>query len=393
MTACSSCAHPQVINERVGRLPGVASGWKFRVKSATSIYAKMFKKLSEQRKVKGHCDQGCIEAAAADVAGKMKDVLRYTKVFPAEVYAESVREVVQNLVDDSEYSIDVDNSAGANEVRFKNYWLAGDYNGINMNVNFTLGPDSEGEAGAAAVLLSDSIIFELQFATLESAAAKEKSHLLYDEERVTTNATLKLELQQQTRKLWAGVPTPPGVLNLHENHLLGEVCTSSAAACDCNVHNSCGRDWARPRNKTTTANASNSNGLAPDASNRYHELPPPPPPPTAQKKEALRLQAKLQLERQRLHRGADRPLEDYLEGLSEIERQVVLAKAEIEMVSRCGFLALKSLNRVHLTRTSTDTAIQCNRAGEASPLQDVVLDGAPQPAQVPQAPNEQDRPG
>ena len=122
-----------------------------------------------------------------DVAfGDMKDSVRYTLKFPGEgaAYSDGVNAVVDRF-----------QSAGLENVRFKNSWGSPAYQGIN---SFWRDPQT-------------GHVFEMQFHTQESFDAKMVTHGLYEEARLPGVDDARFqELQDQQNQIFSAVPRPSG---------------------------------------------------------------------------------------------------------------------------------------------------------------------------------------
>ncbi|MBL3554183.1 hypothetical protein [Rhodovulum sulfidophilum] len=112
----------------------------------------------------------------------MKDVLRYTTIFPDRTHAEGVRATRAEL-----------SKQGFSEVKFKNTWGEVGYKGIN-----------------AVYQTAEGFKFELQFHTSASYQAKETgTHELYEQQRVLepgSKAWQKLEDAQNA--VFDQIPVP-----------------------------------------------------------------------------------------------------------------------------------------------------------------------------------------
>ncbi|WP_143540455.1 hypothetical protein [Rhodovulum sulfidophilum] len=152
------------------RFNGHMVGLDFRFKSEESL----------ARKISGEAvDTG---EYYSKVAEGMKDVLRYTTIFPDQAYAEGVRATRAEL-----------SKQGFSEVKFKNTWGEVGYKGIN-----------------AVYRTVEGFKFELQFHTSASYKAKETgTHALYEQQRVLepgSKAWQKLEDAQNA--VFDQIPVP-----------------------------------------------------------------------------------------------------------------------------------------------------------------------------------------
>ena len=160
------------------RFNGHMVGLDFRFKSEESL----------ARKISGEA----VETGEyySKVAERMKDVLRYTTIFPAETYAAGVRATRSELL-----------AKGFSEVKFKNTWNEVGYKGIN-----------------AVYQTVEGFKFELQFHTAASYQAKETgTHALYEQQRVLdklADADAWDALEQQQNAIFDKVPKPLGAVEL-----------------------------------------------------------------------------------------------------------------------------------------------------------------------------------
>jgi hypothetical protein len=116
----------------------------------------------------------------------MKDSVRYTMKFPGEgsSYANGVGTVLDRF-----------QSAGFENVKFKNTWGSPAYQGIN---SFWRDPET-------------GHLFEMQFHTQESFDAKMVTHGLYEEQRLPGISTeRRLELAAEQNRILGSVPAPQG---------------------------------------------------------------------------------------------------------------------------------------------------------------------------------------
>jgi hypothetical protein len=120
----------------------------------------------------------------ARVLGDIKDSIRYTMEVPTRNYADGVQRAVDDL-----------QAKGFENVTFKNTWDSPGYKGINS----TWRDPVSGQ------------IFELQFHTADSFAAKMDGHVLYEKERlpgVSPDELAAIKLEQS--ELFGRVPVPHG---------------------------------------------------------------------------------------------------------------------------------------------------------------------------------------
>jgi hypothetical protein len=118
----------------------------------------------------------------AELAATIHDGIRYTLLFPAERYTEGVAEATRLL---------------GNLEQRKPSWAGDDYRGVNCRCS----------DGATE--------FEVQFHTLESWEAKQKTHDIY--EKLCDQETSPPErgrLEREQRQVMSAVPVPPGALGI-----------------------------------------------------------------------------------------------------------------------------------------------------------------------------------
>lgn len=154
---------------------GEMYGYDFRIKSETSL----------ERKVDDKVREGMTRDQAA---ASIKDALRYTVGFQPDEYAPGLNTVIGGL-----------EKRGYTTVEAKNYWPKGDtYSGINCVMR---SPDGQ--------------VFELQFHTPDSYAAKEyENHALYERYRAAdTTVDERRELYAQMAAAWDDVDVPSGALD------------------------------------------------------------------------------------------------------------------------------------------------------------------------------------
>lgn len=159
------------------RYDGRMVGLDFRLKSEESLSRKISQEVIAEP-----------GQYYSQVAARIKDVLRYTIIFPDNAYAAGVQAARDDLI-----------GQGFREVKFKNTWGGTGYQGINANYQTT-----------------DGFVFELQFHTNASHAAKEEgTHTLYEQWRVLDpNSEQAREIQRQMNTVFAAVPVPPGSTTL-----------------------------------------------------------------------------------------------------------------------------------------------------------------------------------
>jgi hypothetical protein len=125
-----------------------------------------------------------LDSALAD----MKDSVRYTLTFPEAGYTEGVDEAISRFED-----------AGFESVKFKNTWGSGAYQGIN---SFWRHPQT-------------GHVFEMQFHTVDSYAAKRDTHAIYEQARLPGVAPEHVRaLNDRQKQIFDSVPRPPGATGI-----------------------------------------------------------------------------------------------------------------------------------------------------------------------------------
>lgn len=136
------------------------SGLEFRLKSRESIREKI-----EVRQRYKNVDE-------------LYDIVRYTAVVKTEDYRKEQREIFKGLL---ENNVDI--------VGVKDSWDIPGYKGVNCK------------------LKKDGVKFELQIHTPESLEAKEKAHVLYEQQRLLNERDpVAIELSEKMRKIFDAVP-------------------------------------------------------------------------------------------------------------------------------------------------------------------------------------------
>jgi hypothetical protein len=129
---------------------------------------------------------GVTHAAALDTA--MRDAVRYTLQLPEGSYAAGVLEAFERLGD-----------RGYELVGRRNFWGGEDYQGINS----TWRDPTTGQ------------VFEVQFHTAESFAAKTETHAMYERGRLPgTPPDEVARLIREQREIFDRIPRPPGATDL-----------------------------------------------------------------------------------------------------------------------------------------------------------------------------------
>ena len=148
---------------------------KFALKSPDRFKEKLAKMISLESDV-----------APSDLAAKIHDGIRYTFQFEGQFYSDGVREAETRLAD-----------KGSDLVWRKPNWSGEEYKGINSQWRDA----------------SSGQLFEVQFHTPESWAAKQQTHDAYEKiECLTTAPEERARLREYQRAIAASVPVPPGAL-------------------------------------------------------------------------------------------------------------------------------------------------------------------------------------
>ncbi|MEL6922279.1 MAG: hypothetical protein AAFO77_14925, partial [Pseudomonadota bacterium] len=166
-----------MLQDLASRYDGHMVGLDFRLKSEESLSRKISQEVIEQP-----------GQYYSQVAARIKDVLRYTIVFPENAYAAGVQAARDDLI-----------AQGFREVKFKNTWGGPGYRGINANYQTTEG-----------------FVFELQFHTSLSHRTKEQgTHALYEQQRLLEKGTPEWRrLEDAQNAIFDTVPTPNGAVGL-----------------------------------------------------------------------------------------------------------------------------------------------------------------------------------
>jgi len=156
-------------------------GLDFRLKGADSLYRKVATDLAD-------LDVRDVGAALA----RIKDAVRYTAQMPEGGFTHGVESVVKQLTD-----------AGHAPVSWKNTFGQPGYQGIN-----------------SAWRSPDGQVFELQFHTPTSFDVKMAGHDLYEAARLPhVEPAEARRLEDEMRRLFSTVPTPPGVRSLSASEI------------------------------------------------------------------------------------------------------------------------------------------------------------------------------
>ncbi|GAA1919171.1 hypothetical protein [Streptantibioticus ferralitis] len=160
---------------------GKLNGLEFRLKGEESLKRKIATAMFEDPRLTP-------ERALASI----KDSLRYTVEIPADNYVHGVEQAVSDL-----------HGRGFENVTFKNTWESSGYKGINS----TWRDPATGQ------------IFEVQFHTPESFAAKMDSHGLYERERLPGVSPEELtSIRAEKQEVFGRVPVPHDAGYIHLEH-------------------------------------------------------------------------------------------------------------------------------------------------------------------------------
>lgn len=174
--------------ETTASLGGEMHGLRYRLKTGASLA----RKIADDMLVSDV--EPTYEASQAQ-AGKTKDVLRYTSVFPPELLAQGYERTKQSLL-----------SKGYSEMRCKNFFL-----------RYAHG-NAQQKAIQSVFVTPDGMPFELQFHTLDDLMAKNASHYLYEKWRLGTTSPLeRAVLGARMYNMYEPVETPDGVLDIQEH--------------------------------------------------------------------------------------------------------------------------------------------------------------------------------
>lgn len=179
MQRAAQAVEPQItelLQSLAARFNGRMVGLEFRFKSEESLT----RKLSDAVVKTGQLP--------SEVAESIKDVLRYTTVFPDDAYAAGVRATRAELI-----------AQGYREVKFKSTWNDVGYKGIN-----------------AVYETREGFKFELQFHTTASHNAKEVgTHALYERQRLIPEGSREWrELEKAQNEIFDRIAIPRGALDL-----------------------------------------------------------------------------------------------------------------------------------------------------------------------------------
>ena|GEM_PF-915798 len=180
------------------------------------------------------------------VLGDIKDSVRYTVEFPSANYAHGVQQAVDTL-----------RTQGFENVTFKDTWNSPGYKGINS----TWRDPASGR------------VFEVQFHTPDSFAAKMDGHVLYEKERLPGVSPEELTtIRAQQGELFGKVPVPHGVEAISLDHELPSAHPSTHAPdtglshiSDQSVHGN------GPPTELTPAERTLHDSYLHELADRYHE--------------------------------------------------------------------------------------------------------------------------
>ncbi|MFF0464320.1 hypothetical protein ACFYS5_28865, partial [Streptomyces mexicanus] len=169
---------------------GKLIGLEYRLKGEDSLKRKLATDMLE--------DIGMDHGAAL---GDIKDSIRYTMEVPADNYTHGVQQAIDDL-----------QAKGFENVTFKNTWDSTGYKGINS----TWRDPVSGQ------------VFELQFHTADSFAAKMDGHVLYEKERLPGVSPEELaSIKAEQAELFGRVPVPHGAGDIRLGaHAVDDVATS-----------------------------------------------------------------------------------------------------------------------------------------------------------------------
>ncbi|WP_393097040.1 hypothetical protein [Streptomyces sp. LN325] len=160
---------------------GKLNGLEYRMKGEDSLKRKVATALLEDARLTP-------ERALANI----RDSLRYTVELPTRDYSHGVQQAVDEL-----------RARGFENVTFKNTWEGSGYKGINS----TWRDPSTGQ------------VFEVQFHTPESFAAKMDTHVLYEKGRLPGISSDEFAaIQAEQNELFDRVPVPHGVESIRLDH-------------------------------------------------------------------------------------------------------------------------------------------------------------------------------
>jgi hypothetical protein len=129
------------------------------------------------------------DASADELVDEIHDGIRYTFIFDDDHYAHGVEEASASL-----------KGNGYELVKLRNYWDGAEYKGVNSRWR-----DPESDQ-----------LFEVQFHTLESWDAKQKTHNAYEKvEDSNTSVGEVARLREYQAELSRGIPLPDGWARIH----------------------------------------------------------------------------------------------------------------------------------------------------------------------------------
>lgn len=182
----ASLVEPKITSDVIDVVSSTSAkmyGLDYRLKQPTSIAAK----IGADAKADG--------VTFEQAAGGLKDVIRYTAVSDSRDYVDTYNSIKKRLEE-----------KGYTETKCKNYFQKYQ-NGEVMH-----------KAVQSTFRSPDGVVFEVQFQTPESQAAKELKVPIYNERRKAGNTPERnAELEQEMRNLAEQVPDPEGVFGI-ESH-------------------------------------------------------------------------------------------------------------------------------------------------------------------------------
>jgi len=157
---------------------GKMVGLEHRFKSKESLLRKVTSDVEE----KG--------ISQSEALNDINDVLRYTKILPAETFLSDVVSI-QNELESADWV--------QWDTKWKNYFRSGDaYDGYNT----------------VLVNKNNGVRFELQFHTEETINIKNKNHILYEQFRIEKNHNVRKELFLRMQNNWKNYDKPKNWQNL-----------------------------------------------------------------------------------------------------------------------------------------------------------------------------------
>jgi len=177
----------EVLKQTAQQTQGRLEGLENRFKTEDSLTRKLYDRVRQQ--IGNFPDE--FDKLLAEIAENANDVLRYTIIFENDNYVESIKKFLSILEENHDFKI----------LQIWNAWLTVDtprdfgYRGINTTL-----------------FSSGKYIFELQFHTRQSYNAKQNSHFLYREIRLsTTSKTRRQKLRQKQIERAANIIFPENI--------------------------------------------------------------------------------------------------------------------------------------------------------------------------------------